>query len=347
MTSGKRKTLKIMLIAAAVMAAAFAVTALAAGAAFNNEIALLEHLDDKDFSPAAAKRLIESFSALKTGEDIVYSAHAFNVIDLIASLGEDGLGEAYAAYNGASGIKNPFMLLKYASVYDSAKDLPVMEDNIKDLPVMEDNIFEGMPEDHIRAFLEEVGAVASKISGKGADKYYENAETIYTMFTTPDFTEILSYKSILNAADYFVDVTEDVDPRNLYIMDVFFGSGFTATHREGMESVFAVLRNTDREELIDAVMYMPIEEKVFVALSRLAAEEALFDIEAFSLLAVSVLEILEPETTITSEFVSESIRYAAELDPDYLTDEESARLSDILARFDLIIDVGADGSISR
>ncbi len=337
MTSGKQKTLKIILIAAAVMAAAFAVAALAAGAAFNNEIAFLEYLDDKDFSPAAAKRLIESFSALKTGEDIVYSAHAFNVIDLIASLGEDGLGEAYAAYNGASGIKNPFMLLKYASVYDSAKDLPVMEDNI----------FEGMPEDHIRAFLEEVGAVASKISGKGADKYYENAETIYTMFTTPDFTETLSYKSILNAADYFVDVTEDVVPGNLYIMDVFFGSGFTETHREGMESAFALIRNTCREELIDAVMYMPIEEKVFVALSKLAAEEALFDIEAFSRLAVSVLEILEPETTITSEFVSESMRYAAELDPDHLTDEEAARIADILARFDLIIDVGAGGSISR
>lgn len=337
MTSGKQKTLKIILIAAAVMAAAFAVAALAAGAAFNNEIALLEYLDDKDFSPAAAKRLIESFSALKTGEDIVYSAHAFEMIDLIASLGEDGLGEAYGAYEEARGIKNPFILLKYASAYDS----------IRELPVTEDNIFEEMPEAHIRAFLEEVGAVALKISENGAEKYYENLETIYTMLTTPNFIEILSYKSILDAADYFADVTESVVPGNLYIMDVFFGSGFTETHREGMESAFALIRNACREELIDAVMYLPIEEKVFVALSKLAAEEVLFDIEAFSRLAVSVLEILEPETTITSEFVSESIRYAAELDPDYLTDEEAARIADILARLDLIIDVGADGSISR
>lgn len=321
----KKKIIITALAAAFIIAAAFACAVIGFGIAFNSEIALVETLKARGLDCESAERLIDDYMEFTEAEGIDKTDAVYRISVEVSRLGDGALAEAVSSYDEAKGIKNVFTLFEYAGLYDKIKRIPSGNNVLKDMSPY-----------RRKAFLNEVNSLMNAVADAGEDKYYESVTVVKEVIGSENFAEKVPYKSMLKAAQYFIDVTAKVDFSKFYILDAAFGEGFTDRYSMGIASCVAVVRDTDTGELIDALLNLPIKERVLVAFANLALDDPNFNLGAFSALAAAVLNYSDtqtPQNIIDDEYILQSLYYAGQLNPNALTEEEVERLKEILSVF--------------
>lgn len=325
--SRKRQTKPIIiaLAAAFIIAAAFACAVIGFGLAFNSEIALAETLKNRGLDCAAAAALIDDYLEFTEAEGFEKADSAYRISVKISALGEGALAEAVEAYDSARGVKNVFVLFEYAKLYDKLKLLP-----------RENNILKDLSPYRLKAFANEINVLLNAVAAAGEEKYSESVAAFRAVAESQNFVEEVPYKSIIGAFEYFVGVTEEVDFSKFYILDAVFGEGFTDRYSTGINSLAALIRDTGTDRIVDALMNLPLKERVLVAFAKLALEDPNFNLGAFSSLAAAVINYngtQTPQNLIDDEYILQSLYYAGRLNPDALSAEEVGRLKETISVF--------------
>lgn len=320
-----RKIVITALAAAFIIAAAFACAVTGFGIAFNSEIALVESLKARGLDCESAERLIDDYLEFIETDGFGKAAPAYRISVEVSRLGDGALAEAIGAYDSARGVKNVFALLEYAELYDKIKRIPSGNNVLKDMSPY-----------RRKAFLNEVNSLMNAVADAGEERYAESVAAIRAAAESDDFTLEVPYKSLVKALEYIIDVTYGIDFSKFYILDAFFGEGFTDSNSTGINSLTSFIRDNETFAFIDALLNLPIKERVLVAFANLALDDPNFNLGAFSALASAVLNYSDtqtPQNIIDDEYILQSLYYAGQLNPNALTEEEVERLKEILSVF--------------
>lgn len=320
-----RKIVITALAAAFIIAAAFACAVTGFGIAFNSEIALVESLKARGLDCESAERLIDDYLEFIETDGFGKAAPAYRISVEVSRLGDGALAEAIGAYDSARGVKNVFTLFEYAGLYDKIKKI-----------APENNVLKELSPYRRKAFLNEVNVLMNAVADAGEERYAESVAAIRAAAESDDFTPEVPYKSLVKALEYIIDVTYGIDFSKFYILDAFFGEGFTDSNSTGINSLTSFIRDNETFAFIDALLNLPIKERVLVAFANLALDDPNFNLGAFSALASAVLNYSDtqtPQNIIDDEYILQSLYYAGQLNPNALTEEEVERLKEILSVF--------------
>ena len=320
-----RKILITALAAAFIIAAAFACAVTGFGIAFNSEIALVESLKARGLDCESAERLIDDYLEFIEADGPNKADSAYRMAVGISLLGDGALAEAVSAYDEAEGVKNVFTLFEYAGLYEKIKKIP-----------LENNVLKDLSPYRRKAFLNEVNVIMNAVAAAGEERYYECVNTAEKIAESENFAAEVPYKALINLFEYVVEVTRKADFSKFYILDAIFGTGFTDRYSAGITSVVGFIRDTDTFTFIDSLLYLPVGERVLVAFAGLAVDDANFNLGAFSAFAAAVLNYSDTQSAqkiIDEEYIVQSLYYASCLDPEFISDDDSERLGEIIEVF--------------
>lgn len=322
-----KQVTKIIIIAAAAIAAATLCVILAFAFALNNEAALCGYLRSKGVTAEDLAALLDDYdkaAAAFDGEEEDYFEGADALYSLAATAAEkaDTVKGAINAYYDAPAAGNPFNLMAYASLYGRLKDFASEKDTFELTADKED----------LRAVAEQILLVCERIAQLGKEDYDEAARTLYNVMSSENVLEEVSYKSMIKLALYAVDATSSVDlSKTAAITDTLFGSGFTKSHAEGLRSAAAVVRSLDYDKLLTLFGYLPDTGVFASAVCRYAKGTDAFDEDAFCKAFAAAVNGLYRgkgiDASVSETDVAANFGCLAAADPDALTESDRAQIS--------------------